>query len=82
MRRIGHDAGAISSLYAALPLWLLGYPAQAVARLHEALALAHALAHPYYLVQAWVVAAQVLAFCRDVPAVHEHAGAAIALGTE
>jgi predicted ATPase/class 3 adenylate cyclase len=82
MRRMGHDAGAISSLYAALPLWLLGYPAQAVARLHEALELAHALAHPYYLVQARVVAAHVLAFCRDVPAVHEHAGAAIALGTE
>ena len=82
MRRIGHDAGAISSLYAALPLWLLGYPAQAVARLHEALALAHALAHPYYLVQARVVAAQVWTFCRDVPAVHEQAGAAIALGTE
>jgi predicted ATPase len=53
-----------------------------VARLHEALALAHALAHPYYLVQARVVAAQAFAFCRDVPAVHEHAGAAIALGTE
>ena len=29
-----------------------------------------------------MVAAHVFAFCRDVPAVHEHAGAAIALGTE
>jgi predicted ATPase len=67
MRRMGHDAGAISSLFAALPLWLLGYPAQAVARLHEALALAHALAHPYYLVQARVIAAHVFAFCRDLP---------------
>jgi predicted ATPase len=82
MRRMGHDAGAISSLFAALPLWLLGYPAQAVARLHEALALAHALAHPYYLVQARVIAAHVFAFCRDVPAVHEQAGAAVPLATE
>jgi predicted ATPase len=82
MRRIGHDAGAISCLYAALPLWLLGYPAQAVARLHEALALAHALAHPYYLVQARVIAAHVFAVCRDVPAVHEQAEAAVALATE
>jgi predicted ATPase len=53
-----------------------------VARLHEALALAHTLAHPYYLVQARVIAAHVLAFCRDVPAVHEQAGAAVALATE
>ena len=28
-------------------LWLLGYPDQALARVHEALALAHALSHPY-----------------------------------
>jgi predicted ATPase/class 3 adenylate cyclase len=82
LRRIGHDAGAISSLYAAQPLWVLGYPDQAMARLQEALALAHALAHPYYLVQARVVAAHVYAFGRDVPAVHEHTGAAIALATE
>ena len=29
-----------------LTLWLLGYPAQALARVHEALMLAHELAHP------------------------------------
>ena len=32
-----------------MTLWLLGYPDQALARLHEALALAHALSHPYSL---------------------------------
>ena len=41
--------------YAAMTLWLLGYPEQALARLHEALALAHELSHPYSLafVRCW-----------------------------
>jgi predicted ATPase len=33
--------------YAALVLWLLGYPDQALQSSHDALALAHELAHPY-----------------------------------
>ena len=47
----------------------------------EPLALAQALAHPYSL--AWVrcIAAWVSQVCRDVPAVHEQAEAAIALPT-
>ena len=39
--RSGLDLGVRCRIYAALILWLLGYPAQALARLHEALALAH-----------------------------------------
>src|SRR4029453_16193934 len=64
-------------------LWVLGYPDQALARLHEALALAHELSHPYSL--AWArcrAAAFVFQFCRDVQAVHEQAEAAIILSTE
>jgi predicted ATPase len=64
-----------------MTLWVLGYPAQALARLHEALALAHALAHPYILAHARVHAAYVSQYRRDVPAVHEHAEAAVALST-
>ena len=45
--RIGHDPGIDCRNYAAMTLWLLGYPEQALARVHEALALAHALSHPY-----------------------------------
>jgi predicted ATPase len=67
---------------AARTLWLLGYPEQALARVHEALALAHELSHPYSLVWARCVAAMVSQFHRDVPAVHEHAEAAVALATE
>ena len=63
-------------------LWLLGYPAQALARLHEALALAHELSHPYSLAFAQCWAAFVSQLRRDVPAVHEQAEAAVALATE
>ncbi len=67
--------------YAAWALWFLGYPEQALARLHEALALAHELSHPYSLAFARCLAAFVLQFRRDVPAVHEQAEAAVALST-
>jgi class 3 adenylate cyclase/predicted ATPase len=80
--RMGHDPGVACRFYAAMTLWLLGYPAQALARLHEALALARELSHPYSL--AWVLcrAAFVFQFCRDVPAVHEQAEAVVILSTE
>ena len=65
-----------------MTLWLLGYPEQALARLHEALALAHELSHPYSLAYARCWAAMVSQFRRDVPAVHEQAEAAVALATE
>ena len=80
--RMGHDPGVGCRAYAALTLWLLGYPAQALARLHEALALAHELSHPYSLAFARCWAAFVSQFRRDVPAVHEQAEAAVALSTE
>jgi predicted ATPase len=80
--RIGHDLGVACRFYAAQTLWLLGYPAQALAHLHEALTLAHALAHPLSL--AWMLcrAAIFFQFCRDVPAVLVQAEAAVALTTE
>src|SRR5262249_13656200 len=45
--RIGQDPGVACRAYGAVTLWLLGYPEQALARIHDALAFAHALAHPY-----------------------------------
>jgi predicted ATPase len=80
--RMGHDPGVGCRLDAARALWLLGYPDQALARLQEALALAHALSHPVSLAYVRVFAAVVSQLCRDVPAVHEHAEAAVALATE
>src|SRR5262245_56929964 len=79
--RMGQDPGVACRAYAALTLWVLGYPAQALARVHEALTLAHELAHPYSLAWARVHAAYVYQCRRDVPAVHEQAAAAVALAT-
>jgi predicted ATPase len=80
--RIGQDPGVTCRLYAAQALWLLGYPAQALTRLHDALALAHELSHPYSLAFARCFTAFVAQFHRDVPGVHEQAEAAVALATE
>jgi predicted ATPase len=80
--RMGQDPGVSCRVHAARTLWLLGYPEQALARLHEALALAHELAHPYSLAWTRCWAAFVAQFRRDVPAVYEHAEAAVALATE
>jgi class 3 adenylate cyclase/predicted ATPase len=79
--RIGQDLGVACQANAARTFWLLGYPEQALARLREALALAHALSHPYSLAFARCWAAYVYQFRRDVLAVHEHAEAAVALAT-
>jgi tetratricopeptide (TPR) repeat protein len=57
--RMGHDPGVACRAFAAMTLCVLGYPAQALARLHEALALAHELSHPYSLAHARVQAAMV-----------------------
>jgi predicted ATPase len=80
--RMGLDPGVGCRLNAAWTLWLLGYPAQALAHTHEGLALAHALSHPYSLAFARCWAAIVSQFRRDVPAAHEQAEAAVALLTE
>jgi predicted ATPase len=81
MFRMGLDPGVGCRAYAAWTLWLLGYPEQALARIQEALTLAHKLVHPFSLAYAWCWAAIVSQLRRDVPTVHEHAEAAVALAT-
>jgi predicted ATPase len=80
--RLAQDPGVGCRVNAAQTLWLLGYPAQALAHLHQALALAHELSHPYSLAFARCWAAFVSQYRRDVPAVHAQAEAAVALATE
>jgi len=79
--RMGGDMGVACRVHAAQTLWLLGYPEQALAHLHAALTLAHALAHPFSLVFVGCYAAMVAQFRRDVPAVHTQAEAAVASAT-
>ena len=74
--RMVHELGVACRVNAAQTLWLLGYPEQALVRLQEALAGAHALSHPFSRAYVWCWAAVVAQFCRDVLAVHAHAEAA------
>ena len=80
--RLGQDPGVACGVHAALTLWLLGHPAQALARLHTTLAVAQALAHPFSLAYARRWAAFVYQFRRDVQAVHAQADATLLLATE
>jgi class 3 adenylate cyclase/predicted ATPase len=80
--RVGQDPGVACRVYAARTLWLLGYPDQALAHIRKALALAHALSHPFSLAWAWCMAAFASQLRHDVLAVHEQAEAAVALSTE
>jgi predicted ATPase len=83
--RMGHDLGVGCWAHAAILLWVLGYPAQALAHIHEALALAHALSHPYSLAwgRCWEAFVSQLRpqLRRDVSAVHAQAEAAVTLST-
>jgi len=79
--RYGQDFGVSCWSYVR-PLWLLGYPDQALKRSNEALTLAQEVAHPFTLVFALTWAAMVHQFRREVQATHERAEALIALSTE
>ncbi len=60
----GTDPGIASRSVAALALWNLGYPDQARQRIHEALALARGLKHPFILGWTLSYAAVVSQHCR------------------
>jgi predicted ATPase len=84
---IAQEPGGFWHLYAATALWFLGYLEQAVARLHEALALVHEVtviprSQSYSLAYAAVWTALASQLRRDVPAVYEQAEVAVALTTE
>jgi predicted ATPase len=66
---------------AAHTLWCLGYPAQALRRSQEALALAQALAHPFSLVFAQHYAAYLHHRRREVTAVQTQAESLLTLAT-
>ena len=60
----------------------MGYPDQALARTHDALALATETAHPFSSAFALNFAAQVYQFRREEQDVSDHADAAVTLATE
>jgi class 3 adenylate cyclase/predicted ATPase len=78
----GQDPGVACRSLAAWPIWLLGYPDQALQSIHEAMALAQEFTHPFSVVYALLMATVVHQFRREVQAVQERAEALIALSTE
>ena len=62
---VAQDLGVMCLSYAALALWPLGYPDQALKRIQEALTLARELAHPYSLAYALGFAARIHQFRRE-----------------
>ncbi len=78
----GLDSGVTCRVFAAQALWLLGYPDQALQRMHEALTLAQELAHPLSMVFALIFAPWSAIPRQEVQLTQERAEAAIALCTE
>jgi predicted ATPase len=78
----GQDPGVACRVYAALTLYLLGYPDQALARAHDGLALATELAHPFSHAFALAFVSMVEQVRRRGQEVYNHAEAAVTLSTE
>jgi adenylate cyclase len=78
----GQDPGVVCLDGAALMLWNLGYPDQALNRSDEALALARKIAHPFSLAWALLFAAWLHALGGEWPMAAEHAEATVVLCAE
>ena len=78
----GADTGVGCLSHAAITLWQLGYPDQALKRGNEALALAQSLSHPFSLAFAQSFVGVLRQLRRDARAAQENAEGAIALSVE
>jgi TOMM system kinase/cyclase fusion protein len=78
----GQDPGVFCRSFGAMPIWVLGYPDQALRNIQEALNLAQELTHPFSLAIALNHAVTVHQFRREVQAVRERAEALMTLSDE
>ena len=78
----GFNPKVVSLAWMALTLWSLGYPEQALMRMHEALHLAQELGHPHSLVVALLWAGWLHLWRREGRVAQEHADAEVALSSE
>jgi predicted ATPase len=78
----GQDPGVVCHLWAALTLWMLGYPDQALREKEQAFALARELAHPYSRAWALAFGAWLHRFRREEQAIPELAEANLTLSRE
>jgi predicted ATPase len=80
--RSAQDYGVTLLCYAAMALWALGYPDRALERIHEAITLAHKVAHPLSLAYAQFTAAAIHQYRREAQAAQKWAETVIALSSE
>jgi predicted ATPase len=78
----GQDPGVLCRGFAAMPIWMLGYPDQALQSTKEALNLAQEFTHPLSLVFAVQFATFLHQFRREAQAVQERAEVLMTLSTE
>ena len=78
----GQDSGVACGILGAVPLWMLGYPDQALQGMEETLALARRLAHPTSLAVALLFSAHLHQLRREPQAARAQAEAMLALCTE
>ena len=78
----GEDSGVICLSRGAWVLWLLGYPAQALARSHAAMTLAQQVAHPFSFGYALSAAAKFYQFRREARCTQDCAEAVLRLAQE
>jgi len=78
----GYDSGVHCLSFGAWALWYLGYPDQALRRIHDALTLAQELSHPFSLAFALAFAAWLHQLRREGQAAQERAAATMALATD
>jgi predicted ATPase len=80
--RIGNNPGVVAFNISAFFLWMLGYPDQALARAHEAIALGRKLDQPYSLAYALFHAGMLYHWLRKPEHVEECAGAVLDIAEE
>jgi predicted ATPase len=78
----GKDLGVACRYWSAMALWFLGYPDQALQKIHEAITLAQDLAHPYSMAMALDRAAFIGQFRREGHATKQWAEAAVDIAAE
>jgi len=78
----GHDPGLGCQSFAAISIWMLGYPDQALQSIHEALTLARELTHSFSLAFTLAWAGTVGQFRRELQAVQGRAEELMALSSE
>jgi len=78
----GHDPCVCGQVHAAITLWLLGFPDQALDRARDGLTLAEELSHPVSLAHALCYALQLHLYRGETRAMQERAETLLALASE